>query len=462
MKMAMFKRFALDYKGKVAVMFALASIPVVGAAGVAIDMVQTNAATTVLQSAVDAAAIAGANSVDLAKADLEGLVKKYLIANNSADVLKTIEEIVVNTDVTTNTLSVKIIGKRDTSLMYLLGIDEVEIGATAEVKLPGDGLEVALVLDNTGSMNEAGRMPALKTAAKALVSDLLDKKASGAYIKIGVVPFSEYVNVGVSRRGESWLDVDPDKTETKYACWQTYPNATKYDCKDVPNFSDGIQYGMVEQCQWDYGQPKEVCGDVTINTKWNGCVGSRVEPLDESIGSISTPYKGLMDYGCTSEIVPITDDKATLDSTIDGLVATGATYVPAGLLWGWNLLDEHKPITGAKSKVSMTTKGGTKAIVLMTDGQNTLAPYAPYHWGGAGASDWAKGDAKTAALCEKIKQDGVMVYTVSFMITDANAKSLMQNCASDATMALSADDPAQLTQAFEDVGASLLALRLSK
>jgi hypothetical protein len=98
----------------------------------------------------------------------------------------------------------------------------------------------------------------------------------------------------------------------------------------------------------------------------------------------------------------------------------------------------------------------------MTDGQNTLAPYAPYHWGGAGASDWAKGDAKTATLCANIKNDGITVYTVAFMVTDPTATALMADCASDPTKAFTADSAAELADAFKDVGASLTAMRLSK
>jgi hypothetical protein len=98
----------------------------------------------------------------------------------------------------------------------------------------------------------------------------------------------------------------------------------------------------------------------------------------------------------------------------------------------------------------------------MTDGQNTLASYSPYHWGGAGASDWAKGDAKMATLCGNIKNDNITVYTVAFMVTEPASISLMANCASDPSKAFTADSAAELAKAFKDVGESLTAMRISK
>jgi hypothetical protein len=267
----------------------------------------------------------------------------------------------------------------------------------------------------------------------------------------------------LSRRNKPWIDVDPDKTVTgAKTCWDTYPNATKSNCRQVPNISDGVQQGTYEQCDWNYGAPVQQCGIPTQTFTWNGCVGSRPEPLDESLGSLGTHYVGLSNEWCTSELVELTDSKTTLHDKIDGFVATGETYVPAGLLWGWNMLNPDEPLSKAKTADAIKSMGGTKALVLMTDGQNTLAPYSPIHRGWDGASDWAKGDAKTKTLCENIKADGIVVYTVSFMVTDAGAKSLLQSCATDATKAFSADSAASLATAFKEIGHSMTAMRLSK
>ncbi len=122
---------------------------------------------------------------------------------------------------------------------------------------------------------------------------------------------------------------------------------------------------------------------------------------------------------------------------------------------------DNAPLDKAKTSTEIESMGGTKALVLMTDGRNTLATYAPNHWS-AGAADWARGDAKTATLCGNIKRDKIEDYTVSFMVTDAGAKSLPSNCASNPSKAYSADNAAELAKVFEEIGQNLVALRLSR
>jgi Flp pilus assembly protein TadG len=456
-------RYLRSQAGNVGIMLALGIFPIMMAVGVAVDMVQTNRTLTVLQSAADAAALSAAASGETDDAKLQVIVENYLTANGAAHVLDDIDDIDADLDKSKNVFAVNIRGKRKTSLMYLAGISSMELYAKAEVKLGAEGYEVVLVLDNTASMSQGGRMPALKVAASDLVDKLMEAKDFGAYVKLGVVPFASYVNIGISRRSEPWLDIPADKSETKYACWKTYPHATKSNCKQVPYINDGIDTGTTyEQCDWNYGLPEEVCGNTTVSETWSGCIGSRNDPLDESIGTVTTPYKGLMNTTCGSEIVELTDSESKLKDAIDGLVATGETYIPAGLLWGWHMVDSNEPLKKAKSQSAMNEIGGTKAIVLMTDGQNTLAPYAPHHWGGNGATDWAKGDAKTSTLCSNIKNDGVTIYTVSFMVTDTQSLDLMAQCASDSTKALTAENAAELAEAFKNIGSSLMAMRLSK
>jgi Flp pilus assembly protein TadG len=453
------KRFLANSKGNTSIMVAVALVPMLAVAGAAVDMVQTNRAKSVLQGAADAAVLAGASSKILDEVALTKIVEDFVDANGASHVLDNVDAIIPKLDKVKRTFSVKITGKRKTSLMYLAGISEMELNAYAEVKLGGDGLEVALVLDNTGSMLDAGRLPALKVAAKQLVNDLLETAKTGAYVRVGIVPFADYVNVGLSRRSQPWLDVDNDATVTTNGCWDTYPNATKSNCKQVPAFADGVALGYTyEQCDWNYGTPVKVCGPQTSTTTWYGCVGSRNDPLDASIGTPATRYRGLSNVGCTSEIQVLTNSKAKLDAKIDSLVATGNTYIPPGLLWGWNMLDSNQPLTEAKTASAMDAMGGSKALVLMTDGANTLSADPPYHWG----NDVAKANAKTAALCANIKADKITVYTVAFMVTDPTAKNLLSDCASDPSKVFTADSATQLAKAFAEIGNSLTAMRLTK
>jgi Flp pilus assembly protein TadG len=455
------KAFAADCKANVSMFLAVSAIPMLAAAGVAVDMAQSNRTITVLQAAVDTAALSGATSGETDEAALKVIVQDYLTANGAKNVLDDVDSIESKLDPVTRKFSVRVKGRRNTSLMYLVGIDKTGFDVGSEVNIGGDGLEVALVLDNTGSMNQAGRLPALKTAAKDLVSTLFSLEEKGAYVRVGIVPFAEYVNVGLKNRGASWLDVPPDGSKTTNKCWKEYPDKKTSNCRmeNVPSNSDGVvTYSQKKVCDVNWGAPKKVCADVTEYQTWHGCVGSRNNPLDQEIGTLSTRYPGLMNQMCTAEIVDLTNDKSVLNGAIDKLKATGSTYIPAGLMWGWNMVDENQPLGGAKTAADIAKMGGNKSIVLMTDGENTLSASYPWHWN----NDKTAANAKTAALCDNIKNSGVVVYTVAFQVTDVASQTLLQKCASSSTKAFTADNADQLVSAFKSIADNLLAQRLTR
>jgi Mg-chelatase subunit ChlD len=422
-------------------------------------MVRANLAKTVLQNAADAATIAGATSGITDEDDLRKIVEDYVRANGGEHYVTYIEDVDTDLNTTERTFSVTIDAKLNTSLMQVVNIDNMDISAYSEVILAGSGLEVALVLDNTSSMNAAGRLPALKLAATNLVNDLLALNATGADVKIGIVPFSEYANVGTTYQTAPWMTYPEGLSKTVNSCWMTYPNAVSSNCHMVDGtyMDDGqpVNY-QYESCEWDYGDPVEVCGDTTYT--WQGCVGSRDNPKDEVINSLGIPYSGLLAVTCPSPLSPLTDNATQLTNNINSLVATGSTYIPAGLLWGWNLLDANEPIGGAKTHGEMTAVGGKKAIVLMTDGANTLSATYPFHKG----NDVSAANAKTEALCDNIKDDDIVIYTVAFMVTDTTAVDLLAGCASDPGKVFTADNPEALIQAFHDIGSQLAAIRFSK
>lgn len=460
--MSLFKKFAKDFRGNTAVMFALTVVPLIIAIGASIDWVRVNRTQTVLQGAADAAAIAGSASGKTNDAELMAIVKEYAEANGSAKAVDSISSIEQKLDNKKRTFSVTIKGKIKTSLMAVAGISSMDVGAFSEVGLASEGMEVALVLDNTGSMNASNRLPALKAAAKQLVGDLF-KQAGSNYIRVGVVPFSEYVNVDKSNRNAPWISVAADKSTTSNQCWDTYPDATSSNCRMETSswVADGItETSTYEVCDWNYGSPVQQCGPVTKNEVWDGCVGSRSVTTDTSIGDSSLRYEGVLNVNCPIALLPMSNDQKAINAKIDGMKGVGNTYIPAGLLWGWNLLDSNEPFTEAKSASWMKAHGGTKALVLMTDGDNTLTSSYPYHSHDGG--DHAVANSKVTELCDNIKGQGISLYTVSLMVSNPVSKAMLVNCASDGNKAFTADDPSALASAFNKITESLLALRFVK
>ena len=449
-----------DVKGSIPVIFALSAVPLLLASGAAIDMVQANNAKTALQAEVDAAALAGGTSKITNQSQLRTLVRKYLASNDAHDfVTYNDANITFGTIATSGNFFVKVKGKMQTSFMGMAGYSTLDIDAYTEVEKGSNALELALVLDNTASMNSEGRMEALKVSAKNLVSTVLDSVPAGAYVKIGIVPFSNYVNVGLPNRNKSWLDVPPDSVSPIAQTYPTYPNATYSNCHltDHPYLNDGVP-AVWQSNDCDVNQGTPVMVTYYPSSTWNGCVGSRNNGLDTKINGLANKYPGIMDMNCAAPITDLTPSKATLDSQIDAMIATGETYIPSGLLWGWNMLDSNEPITGAKTKAEMVLLKGTKSLVLMTDGDNTLSASYPRHDG----SDAAAADAKTAELCSKIKADGISVYTVGFKVTKPSSISLLAECASSPSQAFAAADASALAAVFSEIAGSLAQVRVAK
>jgi Putative Flp pilus-assembly TadE/G-like len=454
--------FLRNTSGNTAMIFSLAAVPLLLGAGVAIDSMRATAARTDLQAAADAAAIAGASSNKTNNAALKKIVDDFLIANDAEHTLSAVKSIKQKLDPVTRTFTVNIEGKMETSFMFLAGVSEIDIGAKAEVALGGSALEVVLALDNTASMNSGGRMDALKAAAKNLVADVLALQTTGAYVRVGIVPFGNYVNVGTSRRNAPWINVPADSTTTQNVCNTTYPNASSSNCRQevVTYNNDGVPTTYnTTVCDWVYGNPVTTCADQTWNNTWNGCVGSRPNPYDEQLGSTNVhQYPGMQNTSCPSEITQLGGSVPALETQIDAMIGTGNTYIPQGILWGWNMLQAGGPIGAAKTKAWMKTRGGTKALVLMTDGANTVSADNQYHWG----SDVNKANAKTTALCNGVKGDDIVVYTVGFMVDDTTAQNILKDCASDPSKAYNADNANALAEAFDAIAGSLTATRFTK
>jgi hypothetical protein len=187
-------------------------------------------------------------------------------------------------------------------------------------------------------------------------------------------------------------------------------------------------------------------------------VGSRNNPHDENVSHSHIEYPGLLGVTCPGALTPLNDDKQEIKDKIDAMVATGMTYIAPGMIWGWNILTPEAPITGAKTEAEMTASGGKKAIVLMTDGDNTRSANHPWHY----SSDKDDAEDKLGEVCDNVKNDNIIVFTVAFMVSDSDTVNLLKDCATDEAKAFSAEDSGALVQAFADIAGELASLRLSK
>jgi Flp pilus assembly protein TadG len=220
--MTMWKRLAArlvtrlrdDERGAIAVQFALLLIPIAVVTFGLIDISRASVQKRQLQDALDAATLMAARSTATTNADLDTIGDAALATEMTG--------LGVNFGPGNSTF---VLGDNNTVVGTIQGVvikpiisnlwstTNTTVSATATVMRSVNKLEVALVLDNTGSMasnlgSGGKKIDALITASKSLV-DVLGAAAARATetdaVKLAVVPFSMTVNVGSSYQGQNWL-----------------------------------------------------------------------------------------------------------------------------------------------------------------------------------------------------------------------------------------------------------------
>jgi Flp pilus assembly protein TadG len=194
-------RFARGTRGNVAMMFGLA-LPVLVMIGFgAVDIHQASKVKANLQDALDAAALAAARSkytddVNLNRVGLAALkanMPNYFKDGSQDTASFTLNDNKITADARVN---VKVLVANIVLPPYgKLMDDYLPVGSSSEVLRASRNVEVAMVLDITGSMS-GSRLTDLKTAAKDLVDLVVQQEQTPFYSKVAIVPYSVGVNAG--------------------------------------------------------------------------------------------------------------------------------------------------------------------------------------------------------------------------------------------------------------------------
>jgi len=445
------------------------------AAGCAIDISRLVSARTNAQVIVDAATLAAAASLKESDDDLKTIATQYLKNGQSSDD-PTVRLTAFAVDKKTKIVSVQAAGEVETTFMRLANIKSMPFTIFAQAKRTGlQAVEVVLVLDNTWSMN-GEKLAALKQAALNLV-DIAEKNNKGR-VKVGLVPYADYVNVGVQNRHQPWVSVPADYLQTTpESCWM---EITRTECSKGPQkFCTRVVDGISEKydcSEWECKaipiKPYEKCvGGFTTPYKWYGCVGSRTSnSLHLSDESPSIPYPGFLNWrqNCLNPIIPLTGALDVIRADIRKMVVQiddyrPETYIPAGLVWGINVLSPTPPFTegAAYSENNVNPK---KVMVLMTDGANTLVLEKTLGWhvNAASKTQLAKTYSDMQALCLYARSKKIDVFTVSFMVSEDEGRKAMADCASIPQYSFDAKTPQDLITAFTKIATSFSKVVLVK
>lgn len=244
----MFGQFLKDVRGNYAMLTVIAMIPIMGGLAIAVDYTELSRQRALTMSALDAAGIATARRIaeGASDADVKAYAKEFFEANlgpvNPANTQLTVT--LPNNNYGGGTLKLaadltyapKFLPTAAMLVHRVSSDPNVDFTAEAEIRLKNT-LEVALVLDNSGSMDELGkgtsekRIALLRTASKELVTTLAKQAAQMKQItkpvQFALVPFSASVNVNPDNAEQDWLDeagISPMQHENFDWSKMTYAN----------------------------------------------------------------------------------------------------------------------------------------------------------------------------------------------------------------------------------------------
>ena len=191
----------VEQRGAVAAILGLAIIPLFAVLGLAIDTGRGYMLKSKLSYAIDAAGLAGGRAfeTDLREEDIAmffeanfptGYMGSELLPDNP----------IVTFDDANNRIIIEATATVPTAFMGVVGVHEMRVSARTVIQRELRGMELVLVMDNTGSMRTNGGMDAMKPAATELINILYGDRETVPQFWVGVVPYVASVNVGPPAR----------------------------------------------------------------------------------------------------------------------------------------------------------------------------------------------------------------------------------------------------------------------
>jgi len=210
-------------EGNTAMIFGLLLIPILGFVGLAVDTSRAYNVKIQLQNALDAAALAGGRYYGFPDRDTK--IQNYFDANWRGDVYgAVVDPLVVEDDTVLQELKISTTATIKPIFINFVGVSDIVVGSSASVIDSNTTLEVALVIDTTGSMNSVvngeQKMLSARNAATELLDILFAGQPSDDRLFLSVVPFVQNVNVGNNYSG--WLESGSEAAVP----WNTGPYPT--------------------------------------------------------------------------------------------------------------------------------------------------------------------------------------------------------------------------------------------
>jgi len=412
-------------QGSVALIFAVCLVPLMVGIGAAVDYSRMIDARERMQHALDASVLAlSSEAAKLSAAQLKTRAKEIFDVNFPANTASGVTVDATYTNANGAVIAATATGTVSMTFLNVIGIPSQTMSVESKAAWSSTRLRVALALDNTGSMEDSGKMDALKTATNNLIDQLKAQSMTDGDIYVSIIPFNKDVNIGTNL--SSFVNF---KKKGRTCTWNSWYR--RYDCRDSN--------------LWPTGKAQ---------SDWEGCVSDRDKNDDISVSppsSDATKYPAEDYSDCAQALTPLSMDWTALKNSVAAMTPLGATNQTIGLVWAWQSLKSTSPLNAPPKSASYDYQD---AIILLSDGVNTMNRFA-----GDGTSHSTDVDDRMSKVCDAAKADKVIIYTV--LVIDGT-ESVLKNCASSPDNYFKASSASDIITSFGAIGDKLSALRLAQ
>jgi Flp pilus assembly protein TadG len=448
----LFTRFWNNQQGSVAPMLGIALIPLLGAVGAAVDYSQASATRTAFQNALDSTALMLSKT-----AALQTSSELQAAATNDFNALfigSNAKNVTVTANYSTTSGSQLVLSGSatvDTNFLSVLGIDTIHITASTTSTWGNTRLRVALVLDNTGSMSQSGKITALKTATNNLLTQLQTAVVNPGDVYVSIVPFVNAVNLGATNYAASWIDwtdwnaLNGKCSSTKYT--------TQSSCVVAKKTWTPANHNTWDGCVTDRGLP------ITTGTDLPSA-GNYDERVDPPVASnLATLYPAYQAPSCPQAAMGLGYDWSAMTTNVNNMQPGGSTDQPIGLVWGWQTLMGGGPFTAPAVDPNYKYQ---QVIILLSDGLNTQDRWYGNGYNTSTQVDSRMYDQNGNGTCANIKAAGITIYTIQVNTDGSPTSTLLQDCASNLGKFFLLTSADEIVATFSQIGTALSNLRLAR
>lgn len=519
-KPSFLKRLGQNKRGNVAMIFALAIIPILSAAGFAIDFQMTTTRKNKVQTVMDSAVLAGARAMQagMSEEDIRSTVTAYIDAQvDTVGETLSCQEVDISFPEGSKDIQLDILCYQDTSLMKIIGKDSMGFRVSTGSTWGIGKLDVAFMFDVSGSMASDNRMTHLKEAAQEAVDTLLpaDGGAATEDVRIAMVSYNSMVNAGDFFEGATGLT--EERTYHAIDRWPAYTGNVTYvhhsrkrkywHCDTFGNGECTSGWYKVrtrdEPIYETVDREDPVSTTITSTCVWERFGDQNFSDFSPGGSNPPSPISDI--YDANVGIYNAADDQAT---NVEGyLAAAYAAYEDdpdnrdddnrSGYGWytdGTSECRNIEPLALTQNRTSLTNYINALSTGGGTAGQQGVAwawylvaePWQSIFTGDGAPLDYDEPDSVKAvilmtdgefnreefgeqgdsdeqarAVCDAIKDNGkVVIYTVAFQ-APTSGEEVLNYCASGPEFAFAPDNGEELTQAYQAIATSISDLRIN-